>query len=335
MDSVTQLVLGAAVGEATVGRQVGRRGLLWGAALGTFPDLDVFIPLGGAVEDFTYHRSFSHSLLVLALLTPLMVWLIIKCHPDTREHRRRWLWMVYLVFATHVLLDSFTVYGTQIFWPLITTPQSWSTLFIIDPAYTLPLLVGVLAALILSRQHPRGHRINQVGLALSTVYLAWSLGVKFYVQDIARESLARQGVNYHQLLSTPAPFNTLLWRFVAMGDGGYFEGYYSLLDGHPDVTGQRYESRVELLDAIADHWPVQRLQWFTHGYYKVTEEENSVVMSDLRMGLEGDYVFRFQVADISNPHPTPITAQRVNDGPRNTGRLAQVWARLFDHRVHP
>ena len=335
MDSVTQLALGAAVGEASIGRQVGNKAILWGAVLGTLPDLDVFIPLGGAVEDFTYHRSFSHSLLVLALLTPLVVWLILKLHPRTREYRNRWALMVYLVFATHVLLDSFTVYGTQIFWPLITTPQSWSTLFIIDPAYTLPLIVGVMAALVMSRQRHRGHLLNSAGLALSTLYLAWSLGAKLYVESVARDSLARQGVEYQRLLSTPAPFTTLLWRFVAMGEEGYFEGYYSFLDGHDGVTGQRFDSRVDLLDSLAEHWPVQRLQWFTHGFYKVSQESEAVVISDLRMGLEGDYVFRFQVAELNNPHPTPITARRMQDGPRNTGRLSRVWKRLWDHTVAP
>lgn len=335
MDSLTQLTLGAAVGEAAMGRQVGNRAILWGGLLGTLPDLDVFIPMGGPVEDFTYHRSFSHSLLVLALLTPLVAWLIQKIHPDTRVHGRRWVWMVYLVFATHVLLDSFTVYGTQIFWPIITTPQSWSTVFIIDPSYTVPLLVGVITALCMSRRHHRGHLINTVGLSLSTVYLAWSLGAKLHVENVARESLARQGIEYRYLLSTPAPFNTLLWRLVAIGDDGYFEGYYSLLDGHPEVTGQHRQSRVELLESIAHHWPVQRLQWFTHGYYKVSLEEDAVVMSDLRMGLEGDYVFRFQVAEMSNPHPQPVAARRVADGPRNTGRLARVWDRLWDHTVQP
>jgi inner membrane protein len=142
LDSLTQIALGAAVGEATLGRKVGSRAPLWGAICGTLPDLDVFIPLGDPVSDFTYHRSFSHSLFVLAALTPLVVWLILKIHPQTREHRAGWAALVYLAFATHVLLDSFTVYGTQIFWPLDTTPVGWSTIFIIDPLYTLPLLLA-------------------------------------------------------------------------------------------------------------------------------------------------------------------------------------------------
>ncbi|MDH3386811.1 MAG: metal-dependent hydrolase, partial [Gammaproteobacteria bacterium] len=108
MDSLTQLALGAAVGEATLGRKIGNRAIIWGAIAGTLPDLDVFVPLGDAVRDFTYHRSASHSLFVLALLTPLMAFLITRIHPDTRQHFKRWMLAIYLVFSTHVLLDSLT-----------------------------------------------------------------------------------------------------------------------------------------------------------------------------------------------------------------------------------
>ena len=116
MDSITQIALGAAVGESVLGRRIGNKAMLWGAIIGTLPDLDVFVPLGDAVRNFTYHRSVTHSLLMLLLATPLMVWLINRIHPSLYEHRARWAVMVYLVFATHVLLDSFTTYGTQIFW---------------------------------------------------------------------------------------------------------------------------------------------------------------------------------------------------------------------------
>ena len=43
MDSITQIVLGAACGEAILGKKIGNRALLFGAIGGTIPDLDVFI----------------------------------------------------------------------------------------------------------------------------------------------------------------------------------------------------------------------------------------------------------------------------------------------------
>ena len=90
MDTVTQIALGAAVGEAVLGRRAGNKAVLWGAIAGTLPDLDVFVPLGDAVSDFTYHRSASHSLFVLALVAPLLAWLIGRIHPSERACWRRW-----------------------------------------------------------------------------------------------------------------------------------------------------------------------------------------------------------------------------------------------------
>jgi inner membrane protein len=230
VDSITQIALGAAVGEAALGRRVGRKAALWGGLCGTLPDLDVLIPFGDPVADFTYHRSFSHSLLVLALLTPLLAWLIRKAHPRDAHHRAGWLALVYLAFATHVLLDSCTIYGTQIFWPLDTTPMTWGSLFIIDPAYTLPLIIG-LAAVALARRNPlRGYRVNAAMLALSTLYLAWSFGAKHYAQGVAREALAAQGIAYDRIVTLASPFNTILWRVVAMGAAEYHVGWYSLFD---------------------------------------------------------------------------------------------------------
>ena len=80
---------------------------------------------------------------MVALLTPLMALLIRKIHPADADHRKGWYALVYLAFLTHVLLDSCTIYGTQIFWPLSEYPMTWGSIFIIDPLYTLPLLLGL------------------------------------------------------------------------------------------------------------------------------------------------------------------------------------------------
>jgi len=329
MDTVTQIALGAAVGEATLGRQVGKRAIMWGGLCGLFPDLDVLVPLGDAVKSFTYHRGPSHSLLVLAAITPLFVRLILKRHPREAVYRSRWYALVLLAFATHVLLDCFTVYGTQIFWPLPTPPVMWSTIFIIDPAYSVPLIAGVLAALVLTRGTPRGHAVNSVGLVLSTLYLAWSVGAKLHVDRVAADALQRQAIGYRQVLTVPTPFNTLLWRVLVMDATGYYEGFTSLLDPDRDVRFRHYASQEPLLAAIADHWPVQRLRWFTHGFYAVERRSDDIVITDLRMGLEPSYVFSFAVGKVGNPHGgTPAKSKRVA-GERSWEQLRWVWQRIW------
>jgi inner membrane protein len=170
MDSLTQLTFGAACGEAVLGQKVGRKALVWGAVLGTLPDLDVFIPLGGPVNDFVYHRGFSHSLILLALFSPIIAWLISKIHPETKPHYRGWVLLSFLVLEASVLLDFLTIYGTQILWPFDRTPLAYPVLFIIDPLFTLPVLSGVLAAgaekeSILGPSNQFGGPISQPGLS--------------------------------------------------------------------------------------------------------------------------------------------------------------------------
>lgn len=328
MDSLTQIALGAAVGEAVLGRKVGNKAVVWGAVCGTLPDLDVFVPFADPVRDFTFHRSFSHSLFVLALLTPLLVWLISRLHPSAQKHKSAWAWLVWLCFTTHVLLDCFTIYGTQIFWPIWNYPVGLGSIFIIDPLYTIPLLIGVLCALILTRTSSRGHLINNTALGLSTIYLAWSVAAQSYVTTAVEQSLSDQSVRYEKLLVSPAPLNTLLWRIVAMqSDGSYIEGYYSLADGEQKVTYKHYESRQDLLRPLAGQWTVERLRWFSKGFYKVWEKGEEVVLSDLRMGAEPNYVFSFVVGKTA-PQPK-VLAPRQIETERDLSMLKEIWQRIW------
>jgi inner membrane protein len=143
VDSITQAALGAAIGGALAPSGQRRKALLAGALLGTLPDLDVLIDYGDAVANFTYHRGFSHSLFVLPPVA-LLLWLALRrWWAPVRDAPGRWLAIVLLALVTHPLLDAHTAYGTQLFWPLDMQPTMWATLFIIDPLYTLPLLIGV------------------------------------------------------------------------------------------------------------------------------------------------------------------------------------------------
>ena len=74
MDSITQAALGASIAGVCAPAGQRRKALLAGAMLGTLPDLDVVIDYGSDVANFTYHRGFSHSLLVLALFS-FLLWL--------------------------------------------------------------------------------------------------------------------------------------------------------------------------------------------------------------------------------------------------------------------
>jgi inner membrane protein len=163
---------------------------------------------------------------------------------------------------------------------------------------------------------------------LSTVYLMWSVGAKLHVNRFAHESLKRQSIGYDNVLTIAAPFNTLLWRVLVMDDRGYYEGFYSLFDQSRDIQFDYHSSAKTLLRDIVDHWPVKRLQWFTHGFYAVNRLIDDIVITDLRMGMEPYYVFRFKVGKIGNPHAIKAKSMQVSSEP-DWDQLRWVWQRIW------
>jgi inner membrane protein len=162
---------------------------------------------------------------------------------------------------------------------------------------------------------------------LSSLYLAWSAGAKLYADHTVREILARDGVRYEHLQTQPTPFDTLLWRVAGVNGDGYFEGLWSLIRPEKGLTLMHHKHRPDLLAGIEQEPAVQRLRWFTKGLYRVVPAGHGVVISDLRMGVDPDYVFAFRVAEIGNPHPRPIVPERVRTE-RCFGRLREIRERI-------
>jgi len=327
MDSLSQIVLGAAV-CGIVSRQPLRRSLIYGAALGTLPDLDVFV-LGhlDPVEQFVRHRSFSHSLFVLSAIALPLAWLLRRWDASLRNMTaRRWSLAVWLTLVTHPLLDACTVYGTQIWWPLMPPPTAWSNVFIIDPLYTLPLLA---ACVIAWRSQRRAMPALAVGLVTAHAYLLFGLIAKQHVERQVISTLQARAASYDVVLATPAPFTTLLWRVLVRTPDGHSEVWYSLLRG----TSQPFElvpiGRDTALRASLPALPaLATLQWFSRGYLKAEVVNNRLRVADLRMGAEPDYFFAFEIAEHDGSGWHSMTPQRVEMQRPRLARLKQIVERL-------
>ncbi len=300
MDSISQIALGAAVGVAVMGRRTAVwKAAAWGAVAGTLPDLDVLIDHGDAVRNMVLHRAETHALFWLSLASLPLAAAIARLQGEWAIWRRWWL-AFWLVLVTHPLLDTMTIYGTQLALPFSNHPFGLGSIFIIDPLYTLPLLVGA-GWVISTRGQGRGLAANAAGLLLSTAYLGWGLAAQQHVERIARDSLAAQGIAAERLLVTPAPFNTLLWRVVAMAGENFYEGFYSLLDAQPRLDFDRFDRGSALAADLQGVAAVQRVAAFSKGFYKLEQRDGQLLISDLRMGQEPSYVFSFAVAQRSSP----------------------------------
>ncbi|MNN09981.1 hypothetical protein D3C81_1228910 [compost metagenome] len=295
MDSLTQAVLGAALQGTVLGRIQGRRALLYGAALATLPDLDVVIRYADPVSQMTYHRGFSHSIFVLTGLALLLAWWVNRCWPGKGYTLPRLFLAFWLVLVTHPVLDAFTVYGTQLFWPLALTPQSWAAVFIIDPVYTVPLLAAVIYTL---AKGVTGQAVRLMALALvfSTAYLGFGLVGRMQAEQRFQAALDQQGITVSDVRAVPIAFNSLIWRVLAKTpDGAYYEGVSSGFDQQPPEM-LRLPRHLELASALAEAPLHQRLRWFTDDWLRYDEVDGVLVVSDLRMGIPGNYTFRFNMA---------------------------------------
>ncbi len=297
MDSITHLFYGAAIAAAIAPAKHRRAALLAGAALNTLPDLDV-IPLRfvDPVAEMTWHRGFTHSWLVL----PFAAWVIWaffrKRGGRVAAEPTRWFWAIFVCLMAHPLIDSFTVYGTQLFWPLPMKPMMWSSLFIIDPLFTLPWLTACVVAWF-ALERPLADKALRVGMALGVAYVGWSLIAKTMIDRQAERTLAAMGLDQAPRFSVPMPFNTLLWRVVAMTPSGYVEGFRSLASDRGPMVFKAYPSNVQALREAEGIQAVDRLAWFNHGFMQAREADGRLVLGDLRMGAEPDYFFRFAVAE--------------------------------------
>ena len=113
------------------------------------------------------------------------------------------------------------------------------------------------------------------------------------------------------MFSVPAPLNSLLWRVVVLTDDGYAEGFDSLLIDEGDIAFTRYPSDTKALVDAGDIWAVERLRWFANDFVRADVVDGRLVITDLRMGQEPQYVFRHTVAEYGNPHWKAIPPERM------------------------
>lgn len=285
MDSVTQIALGIAVAEVCAGKTLRNRTFLYGAILGTLPDLDVLVgKFLNPVDGVMIHRGLSHSLLFFFLLSPLLGYLISKIE----RHRIGIFSAVNMVFwclFTHVLLDMFTSWGTQLFWPL---PEkiAFKTIFVVDPLYTVPLVVA-LVMVWRSKTEVLRRKYVWRGIAISSAYLALSCGLKLYALHQFETALRKQHLSYDALIVKPTAFNLILWNANVATTEAYLLGDYSLFDSQP-IQFKTYPKNKVLADSLEGNPDFEKLKSISEGWYILSKQNETLYFNDLRFGLLND-----------------------------------------------
>mgnify|MGYP002623484681 CR=1 FL=1 len=219
MDPLTQGALGAALPQAVRPKaHAGVAGAL-GAAAGMAADLDVLIRSEADPLMFLeYHRQFTHALIFIpagGLLCALALnWTL----------GRRWrlsfaqtLLFCTLGYATHALLDTCTSYGTMLLWPFSKERFSLSIVSIIDPLFTVPILVLVVLAGL--RRKPA---LARIALVWAGLYLAAGALQHRAALAAGRDIAASRGHTPSRLEAKPSFGNILVWKTIYETPDGFY-----------------------------------------------------------------------------------------------------------------
>ncbi|TYA59303.1 metal-dependent hydrolase [Formosa maritima] len=289
MDSLTQIVLGAACGEVALGKKIGNKALLFGAIGGTIPDMDVFLAklfYINEIDRMAFHRGFMHSIVfaILAafILGAFVYWLYNRGKRLGTTNRKNWIWLFFLSIFTHPILDSFTPYGTQLFLPFSDYRVALNAISVVDPIYTLPFLLCFIAVMFYKRNSNKRLFLARLGLTVSTFYMLLTILNKWYVNSVFKDSLIDDGIAFSRFQTQPTFFNNVLWYGIAETETSYYVGYYSILDRASRVENWKQLPKNHELVSEGNK-DIQTLSWFSNGYYNLIPlEENTFRYNDLR-----------------------------------------------------
>jgi inner membrane protein len=285
MDTLTHIVLGAAIGEVLAGKKLGKKVLLIGAVAQSIPDVDFIAALWlPPADNLLVHRGFTHSILFVLLIVPLLAFVL---------HRWRvtsalsvWTWMVFFTVQIfiHLFIDAFNAYGVGWFEPFDHSRISFNILFVADPFYSVPLAASFIVLLVLPGVSRSRNRWALVGLVISTFYLGYAIMNKITIDRSVQENLHAQRISQRNYFTTPTPLNNWLWYIVAEDSGGFFIGYRSVFDRQSKIEFTFYPQHDSLLKHFENKSEVHQLKKFAKGFYTLEKWGDTLVFNDLRFG---------------------------------------------------
>jgi inner membrane protein len=335
MDPLSQAALGATAGHALCHRRLGARAVGLGAVAGAFPDIDAFYGLFvGPFGTLVSHRGVTHSLFfgpVVGLLFGWLWWrferrrsLPGQAEPDLGD----WVCLFVVALMSHPLLDWFTTFGTQLLAPFSRARFALDAVAVVDPVYTVILVVGLAVALRAGRRRHAGF-MTGAALLLSTVYLFFGLALNGTAESEARRQLRDAGIDAVEVRAYPTMFQLPHRRVVALTRDEIRVGFVSAwrpCEIEWGIAPRLSDTRV---DAVLATREGRIYAWFANGLLAAAIENDGdgdrVRLVDLRYGyvpdpLQGMWgiVTRFDADGRMRGRP-----QRYNSRPRLTGEFVR------------
>jgi len=287
MELLTQGLLGAAMAQTVAKRDETKRATIIGFLSGLLADADVLIQSSSdPLFMLEYHRHFTHSLFFIpigALLAAIMLWPFFK---GKMQFSRVYVFAL-LGFSLSGFIDTCTSYGTYLLWPLVNERISFHIISVLDPLFTIGLLLGVWLAM-----YKRLSRPAYIGLMYCGLYLVFGWWQHERVETLALDLAASRGHPVDSIVVKPTMGNLVLWRSSYISDGRiYADGIrVSLIGENRIYTGNSvalFLPERDLSDIPKEsvlYQDVLRFSSLVEGYVALTPSDNSI-LGDIRYSL--------------------------------------------------
>ena len=274
MDTITHAISGAVIGAATAlpGRNAGhgtlRQRALWGGLFAAFPDSDWVMMF--FVDYFDYliaHRGVTHSVILLPLWAAMLGFLAAKV---SKLKFSEMAVLAALALVAHIIGDLITSYGTRLFSPLWDAPLAWPIVFIIDPVFTLILVVGLVIAL--RRRSVLPARVAGVVLLAYLSLAAWN---HHRATELGEQWADRQDIAAAAVIAFPQPMSTFNWKLVVVEGETYHRSYINLLADE----GYRAGDDAWLVPRVwSAYRPVDNAYWQAYPKYPQDQPARDIAM---------------------------------------------------------
>lgn len=318
MDSLTHGLLGLAIG-ALRRPDRDRAAVLVGCVLAAeIPDLDYLWPADNSVlHSLKAHRGLTHSVLAVPLVA-LAATALTQLMFRRASAVAVFLWCLPAVLFAHLLADAWTGWGTRLALPFSDARVTLDWMMVVDPLFTLPLLVGALWGI---RKRSLNRRALLTGAGISCLYLAARIGIRADLsQRVQAVYPAAEAVQVFPSWLGPAH-----WRYVAVFPERYAAGSIRAFAApveqasHARVTPDASRART-----LSDPTVREALAW---ARFPVVSERPrpgggvQLSIADLRYHLNGAPTLSFRIELDAQSRPVSATLDRG-------GSARSLWQRF-------
>ena len=332
MDPLTQGVVGAAVSQQPANKKTILVATLLGFLSGLAPDLDIFIrSKHDPLLVLEFHRQFTHSLIFIPIggLICAVVFYYLFSKRKGMTFKKTYIFTT-LGYGTHGLLDSCTSYGTQLLWPFSDNRFSWNTISIVDPLFTMPILVLIIFAAV-----KKNKIFSRLALGWIIFYCFFGLIQKERAQEIGKQIATSRGHDPIKIVAKPSLANLFVWKTIYNTERNYYVdavrvGIKSKIYEGSEVKKLNVSESFPWLDSNSQQAKdIERFRWFSGGYLALSKKHQNRII-DIRYSMLPNEINGLWGIELNRKADNASHVKYVFNRERNSDTINKLWKMIID-----